>query len=336
MTGTVEWICNFPMTQKNGIITPMRTNRRNFIGTTFAFAATAGCMAPRCGTAKAAKPFSLDGRCTLRMPVPGIPGPVNFFVVGDTHFGLHDARDDKHADNYKRMAQWPSPKDVLAKALKRAKDAKTDMVLLVGDIISFPTLANLDHLRAELDRFNIPWLYVAGNHDWHFEGDSGSDLEQRSRWIERRLKPLYKGENPLMYSRLVKGVRMVMIDNSAYHVTPEQLAFWKAEAAKGDPIALFMHIPLWVEGWNITTCGHPRWGAATDPYWEIERRERWAERLMPSTYAFREAVFGTPNLVGVFTGHNHKLMVGQEGNALLFSVPANRDGSCMEVQLSPA
>ena len=29
-----------------------------------------------------------------------------------------------------------------------------------------------------------------------------------------------------MYARMVKGVRMVMIDNSAYHVTPEQLAFW--------------------------------------------------------------------------------------------------------------
>ncbi len=57
---------------------------------------------------------------------------------------------------------------------------------------------------------------------------------------------------------------------------------------------------------------------------------------MPSTYAFREAVFNTPNLVGVFTGHIHRLMVGQAGNALLFSVPSNRDGSCMEVRLSPS
>ena len=219
--------------------------------------------------------------------------------------------------------------------MNRAREAQADIVLLVGDIISFPTLANIDHLRAELDRCGLPWLYVAGNHDWHFEGDSGSDIEQRARWAESRLKPFYQGENPIMYSRVVKGVRMVMIDNSVYHVLPEQLAFWKQEAAKGDPIALFMHIPLWLEGWNITTCGHPDWGAATDPYWEIERRERWAEKLMPSTYAFREAVINTPNLVGVFTGHKHKLMVGQSRNALFFSVPWNRDGSCMEVRLSP-
>jgi hypothetical protein len=325
----------------------METSRRNFIGTSLAFAAGIGYASACRGDEAAqvlpfgsgggpARSFSFDSRCTLRMPVPGIREPVNFFVIGDTHFGFHDARDDAYADNYKRMAQWPSPKDALAKALKRAKDAHADMVMLVGDIISFPTLANLDHLRGELDRAGLPWLYVAGNHDWHFEGESGSDLEQRACWTERRLKPLYQGGNPIMYSRMVKGVRMVMIDNSAYHVLPEQLAFWKQEAAKGDPIALFMHIPLWVEGWSITTCGNPKWGAATDPYWEIERRERWAERLMPSTYEFREAVFNTPNLVGVFTGHIHNLLVGQAGQALLFSVPTNRTGACMEVRLSPA
>ena len=62
----------------------------------------------------------------------------------------------------------------------------------------------------------------------------------------------------------------------------------------------------------------------------------WRNGSCPSTYAFREAVFNTPNLVGVFTGHIHRLMVGQAGNALLFSVPSNRDGSCMEVRLSPS
>ena len=313
----------------------MKTSRRDCIGATAACASAAGCTGPRCSIGKTNRPFSLDGRCTLRMPVAGLKQPVNFLVVGDTHFNFHDGRDDAHADNYKRMARNPTPGDVLAKAMKRAKESQTDIVLLVGDIISFPTLANIDHLRAELDRCGLPWLYVAGNHDWHFEGDSGSDIEQRARWAESRLKPFYQGENPIMYSRVVKGVRMVMIDNSVYHVLPEQLAFWKQEAAKGDPIALFMHIPLWLEGWNITTCGHPDWGAATDPYWEIERRERWAEKLMPSTYAFREAVINTPNLVGVFTGHKHKLMVGQSRNALFFSVPWNRDGSCMDVRLSP-
>ncbi|MBO7131313.1 MAG: hypothetical protein J6V65_04125, partial [Fibrobacterales bacterium] len=64
----------------------------------------AGCTAPRCGGEKkcgTGRPFSFDSRCTLRMPVPGLKEPVNFFVIGDTHFGFHDSRDDAYADNYK-------------------------------------------------------------------------------------------------------------------------------------------------------------------------------------------------------------------------------------------
>ena len=66
------------------------------------------------------------------MPVAGIRKPVNFFVIGDTHFGFHDSRDDAYADNYKRMAQCSSSKDALAKALTRAKKAHADAIMLVG------------------------------------------------------------------------------------------------------------------------------------------------------------------------------------------------------------
>ena len=80
----------------------METNRRDFIGASLAFAAVAGCTAPRCGGERkcgTGRPFSFDSHCTLRMPMPGLKEPVNFFVVGDTHFGFHDARDDAYADN---------------------------------------------------------------------------------------------------------------------------------------------------------------------------------------------------------------------------------------------
>ncbi len=315
----------------------MKTSRRDFIGATAAFAAAAGCTGPRCSIGKTNRPFSLDGRCTLRMPVAGLKEPVNFLVVGDTHFNFHDGRDDAHADNYKRMARNPTPGDVLAKAMNRAREAQADIVLLVGDIISFPTLANIDHLRAELDRCGLPWLYVAGNHDWHFEGLPGSDEAQRAEWAPKRLAPLYRGLDPFMSSRVVKGVRFVAIDNSIYHVSERQLAFWKAEAAKGDPIVLFMHIPLWLDGWGrqgLFTCGNPEWGVATDPYWEIERRERWAERQSPSTFAFRDAVLSTPNLAAVMTGHIHTVLAGCERGKYMFTTPTNRKGEFLDVRLT--
>ena len=65
------------------------------------------------------------------MPIAGLKEPVNFFVLGDTHFNLHDERDAAYADNYARMARVSAPKDVLAKTLKRARDAKVDMFCTV-------------------------------------------------------------------------------------------------------------------------------------------------------------------------------------------------------------
>jgi len=259
-------------------------------------------------------------------------------VAGDTHLGLHDGRDDAFADNYRRMAQWPGDTAAFEKMLAEAKAADVDLLVLVGDQISFPTLANVDFLKGALEKGGVPWLYVAGNHDWHFEGDSGSDAEQRTRWIPRRLASLYPaGANPLCHSRVVKGVRFVTIDDSDYLITREQLDFWRGEVAKGDPTVLAMHIPIWVEGWhNQSTLGAPDWGAGIDRYWQIERRQRWPERATPETAAFREAVLNAPNLVGVFTGHIHQFMAANVRGRNMFSVPDNRKGARLEVTLDGA
>ncbi len=312
-------------------------NRRTFIKSgAGAFAVVAvGSVFSGCATATQtafAKTYSYNGRM-LRIVCPGVQGKLRALVIGDTHFALHDARDDAYADYYKRMAQWPAKKEPFEKLLAKAKKEKVDVILLVGDILSFPTLANVEYVKAQLDACGVPWIYTAGNHDWHFEGVPGSDLVQRAEWTKARLLPLYQGANPLMSSRVVKGVRIVAIDNSAYHVLPEQVEFWKAESAKGDPMALMMHIPFWHEGWSVTSCACPTWGAATDPYPDIERRERWAEKLMPSTFGFRKAVFSTPNLMGVFTGHHHRLQFAHADGQNCFGVPSGRTGEHLEVEI---
>ena len=86
---------------------------------------------------------------------------------------------------------------------------------------------------------------------------------------------------------------------------------------------------------GLFTCGNPAWGAATDPYWEIERRERWAERQSPETFEFSEAVLSTPNLVAVFSGHDHQTMVATERGKLMLSVPWNANGAHFDVTLRP-
>ena len=315
----------------------MKISRRSFFGAAgMAAAGVAMPAAAQCRTSGATS-FAYGPNGQLRITVPGLAQDVRVFVVGDTHFGRHDARDDAYADNYARMARGMDPAKGFAATFEKAKREKPDIMLLAGDIISFPTLANVEYVKSQLDACGVDWYYVAGNHDWHFEGVPGSDEAQRAEWAPKRLAPLYRGLDPFMSSRVVKGVRFVAIDNSIYHVSESQLAFWKAEAAKGDPMVLFMHIPLWLDGWGragLFTCGNPGWGAATDPYWEIERREKWAERQSPSTFAFRDAVLSTPNLVAVMTGHIHTLLAGCERGKYMFTTPTNRKGDFLDVRLT--
>ena len=110
----------------------------------------------------------------------------------------------------------------------------------------------------------IPCRYIAGNHDWHFEG-SGPDIPQpelRRRWI-KKLAPLYAGENPDGYSVQAGGVNFVLIDNSANEISKEQLAFFKSELARGMPTILCAHIPLYVRGGSLGfSCGNPNFCAA--------------------------------------------------------------------------
>lgn len=315
----------------------MAINRRQFFAGGVSMLA-AGCVHGRgSGMLPSARcEWALAPHNRLRLASPVLKAPLKVWVAGDTHLGLHDQRDDQYADFYRRMAQWPGDTQAFERMLKEAKSANVDLLLLVGDQISFPSLANVEFLKSALDAGGVPWMYVAGNHDWHFEGDEGSDSEQRARWIPRRLSSLYpEGADPLCHSRVVKGVRFVMIDDSDYLITREQLAFWKGEVEKGDPVVLAMHIPIWTEGWDRRSClGSREWGAAIDRYWEIERRHRWPAQATPETFAFVESVLSAPNLLGVFTGHIHSFMAARRNGRNMFSVPENRKGDRLEVVFS--
>ena len=309
--------------------------RRDFLSAAAACGAgmLTGCASGRAGGGTAGGDFSYDPKAGLHLPWAGLERPVRLKLVTDTHLGLSDDRDADHRDHIARMAQWPGKTAAFRASLDKAKADGTDLIVLTGDNISFPTLANVEFLKASLDACGTPWIYVAGNHDWHFEGEAGSDLEQRARWTKARLKPLYQGADPIMASRVVKGVRVVTIDNSAYHVLPEQVDFFRAEAAKGEPVVLAMHIPFWQPGWSVCTCACPTWGAANDPYWQIERRERWAETNLPSTLAFRETVLSTPNLVAVLAGHIHAFQAARDHGRNLFTGPANSRGDVLNVTI---
>jgi DNA repair exonuclease SbcCD nuclease subunit len=240
--------------------------------------------------------------------------------IADTHLFMDDDRGIPYQEFSNRMAkaynqtthfktrEKTTPMECFEKTLAYAKQVNADVITLVGDIFSFPSELAVEWVNSKLEATGIPYIYVAGNHDWHYEGMSGKLDSLRDTWIENHLLSLYQGKNPLMAAYDIKGIRFLAIDNSTYEINDEQLAFFSEHVASGLPLVLLVHIPMYAPGKSISFgCGNPNWNASSDRNYKLERRPRWPEDgHSKTTFKFYNEVFNASNLLGIFTGHIHK------------------------------
>lgn len=292
--------------------------------------------------------FAVDGN-RVRFYSNSITTPLKVMMIADTHLFTDDQRGKPYQQYSGRMAgaynhthhfitgEPTNPEEGFSKAVKKAQQDKVDLIALVGDIFSFPSEAAIEWVSSQLADAGVPYLYVAGNHDWHYEGMEGSLESLRATWIEKRLKPLYQGNHPLMSAYDVNGVRFLAIDNSHYEILPEQLDFFRSQVNSGKPLVLLVHIPLYAPGRSTGFgCGHPDWGAKVDQGYEVERRPKWPKSgHTQATLDFHREVFTAPNLLGIFNGHIHHQFIDVLNGIPQFVADANYRGAFMTAEFLP-
>jgi len=328
-------------------------NRRALLQSVpLATAALLGCASPRHpkrGKAQIRGSLSFDNP-RVRCFSPAIEKPVRLCFIPDTHLWRDDDRGEAYKPFSARMAKAYNttrhfqtkdpthPEESFVAALKLARDNHSDLVILAGDLFSFPSEAAIEWAQARLNEAGLPYAYVAGNHDWHYEGMEGTSDLLRETWIQKRLRPLYQGAHPMMNVREVGGLRFVVLDNSTYEIHPEQLAFYRQQVRTGQPLVLIVHIPLYVPGRSVGFgCGHPEWGAKTDRSFETERRPRWRETgHTETTLDFHREVFRTPNLLGVFAGHIHRASSDTYLGIPQIVSDANAMGAYLDLEFLPS
>lgn len=291
--------------------------------------------------------FSMDGQ-RVRLVHPGVKKAFKVTMLADTHLYLDDERGVPYQSYSHRMAQAYhhtkhfingkdlNPVQAFEESLALAKEASSDLLALVGDILSFPSAAGVDWVLGKLKALDMPYVYTAGNHDWHFEGMEGSSMDLRSQWIQQRLLPFYQGRNPLMQALDLHGTKILIIDNSTYEILPEQLAFLESHLDQGLPSVLMLHIPLYAPGRTLGFgCGHPQWKAANDRNYQLERRQPWRkEGHTPTTMKFYDRVFQANNLLGVFAGHIHQPSMDIIQGIPQVVVEANAEGGYLQLEFS--
>lgn len=292
-----------------------------------------------------------DDSATIQ--VRGLKKAIVVLHLSDSHVSVRDKNEESYwqyssrmddaygnARRHFRTGQKALPVDHFRQRLETAKARQVDLIALTGDIVNNPSRSSVQAVGRLLQATGLRSLYVAGNHDWHYEGMSGSEESLRDTWIRRNLLPLYADCNPLCYAMELGGLNFVAIDDSTYQVDEAQLAFYDREVVRGLPTILLLHIPLWTSeaaGKHVSHCGDPRWGWDADLTYQIERRQRWSKSgNLKSTVDFVERVKTTPNLVAVLAGHTHRARADRlSPSAVQYVAQAACDGGSRLVTFAP-
>jgi len=224
------------------------------------------------------------------------------------------------------------PARVFRELVDLATSAAVDVAVLSGDILNFPQAHTVSWVAETLNSSlrkgggAIPFLYCAGNHDWFYEGSQAEQWQLQREWRQTTLHPLYarsaSWQNRGVQQRFdvgafeVRGLLLVVIDNSRHQITAEQLSFFQAQTLRWLPMVLVVHVPLSVpQGLSplhgFPLCGDPAWGESVDRWWQMERRRPWPQTGSgQSTKLFIEAVQAAASphgpLVAVLAGHVHQ------------------------------
>lgn len=292
--------------------------------------------------------YSVTGP-NINIYTPQVSDTVRLMIISDTHLWMSDEREEPYREYSVRMAgayhstrhfqtgEPTTPEASFVETLRIAEQRKVDAIALLGDMVSYPSERAVEWMQEVLDTVAIPYYYTCGNHDWHYEGMEGTSHDLRERWRGERLSSLFGDNDPDAYSVDVRGVRLLLVDDSTYEIQPNQLEAAMAEVKRGEPFLLLHHIPLYAPGRSVSFgIGHPDWGAATDKNYKIERREQWpSQGHAEADYTFYDVVTTAPNLLASVAGHVHSFGTDIINGRPHYTVGANAQGAYYLITVMP-
>jgi len=292
--------------------------------------------------------FSID-KNKIRIYNSEAKDTLKLLIASDTHLWMSDERENNFREFSNRMAaayhitkhyktgEDTNPDKAFLETISKARNINADAIALLGDIFSYPSEAAIEWATDKLNKSGIPYYYICGNHDWHYEGMQGSEEKLRQEWIEKRLLKMFNGNDPMNYSVDIKGIRLLFIDNSTYEISPDQLTFLQQHIQSDKPLIVMMHIPLYAPGRSVGYgCAHPDWNSSNDPSFVLEKRKSWPQNgHSPTTMRFREEIINASNILAVFAGHIHEQSLDVMEGIPQFVTQYNASGAFYEVEIIP-
>lgn len=246
--------------------------------------------------------------------VAGIETPFRFLHMSDTHLTLCDERDDEKKQKLaeQRLAGFPRALRMLDDAGEKADEMDT-FIVHTGDIIDFVSEKNLDTVRRFTSDNDV--FACAGNHEYSLYVWDDIDETTRRESLKDKVQSAFT--NDIRFSvRMEHGVEFIAIDNGYHKIEQWQLDRLKAEIAKGCPIILCLHAPLYapdIYDYTAEVFGKPMWmmsvpDALMD---KSDEGDYLAQKEAAVTHEAYELITHCDAIKAILAGHMHYDYVSQ-------------------------
>lgn len=163
----------------------------------------------------------------------------------DVHIACPDETDEERIIQLaeKRRKKYTFSESVLEETEILAKEENA-LPVFTGDMTDCFSHGSAARIKQFTDRNDC--LFIAGNHDFRVFGGMEYDVPASREINLSAVSGIYKNDIRF-FSEEISGVNIVGIDNGYYRFDGWQFERLKEECAKGLPIILAMHVPLYTQ-----------------------------------------------------------------------------------------
>lgn len=236
--------------------------------------------------------------------IPGITKDYDLLFLSDTHMIVLDGTEDTQVtdnalprtglfkdsegrDSYENFPVW----------MEYANETGMDMVLLGGDIIDFPSGANIAFLAQNLETLKMPYCYTLGNHDWTYPWEY---MTETGRQQYRPLFHSFTQENPAASVTEYEELVILCVDNSSNQVDADALSVTTEALSMGKPVIVLLHVPFSTK--TLLGQAAAMWNSPVS----IGMADQGGIFPDANTAAFQEQILGENSpVVCILAGHVH-------------------------------
>lgn len=186
--------------------------------------------------------------------IPGLENEYKFLFVADSHIIVTDENDSQEIleNANPRQSFFVNENGIKSAELfsywiEYANTYEVDAFLMGGDIIDYPSSANINCLKANLNQLDMPYLYTLGNHDWNYPWEYMTETSKNT------LRPLFNqfmNDNTELQTIEYDDLIIMGVDDSTNQVDADSIDEIEDILKIGKPVIIMLHVPIATKALN--------------------------------------------------------------------------------------